>query len=454
MNIKEINNIFFVGIGGIGMSAIARYFNYFGKNVVGYDKTETVLTKTLSEEGVSIHYTDNITNIPTDFTPESCLVVYTPAIPFDHTELNYFRDNNYRLFKRSEILGILSKDEYTIGVAGTHGKTSVTTMTSHILKQSVVDCSAFLGGISKNYGTNFLLSENSEKHNIVVEADEFDRSFLQLSPKLALITATDADHLDIYGDERTIKKAFSEYAHRLVDGGIIIVKKGVDIDVPKNATRYSYALQDKADFYGKNIRIVNGVYVFDFVTPKSLVEGLVLGIPGLVNVENAIASLSLSWILGVTDDEMRKSLESYQGVERRFDVQIKNKNIVYIDDYAHHPEELKATINSVKELYKGKKISGIFQPHLFSRTRDFADGFAENLSLLDELILLDIYPAREEPIEGVTSDIIFKNVTTKKHSCTKDELLEYLKDRDFEVLITLGAGDIGAMVKDIKNLFN
>lgn len=452
MDINNIENIYFVGIGGIGMSAIARYFNHFGKNVAGYDRTETALTIKLVEEGISVHYDDNVEKIPVNFTTENCLVVFTPAIPKSHTELNYFIDKGYNLYKRSEILGLLSKNENTIAVAGTHGKTSVTTMTSHILKQSAVDCSAFLGGISKNYGTNFLLSENTDTHNIVVEADEFDRSFLRLFPKLSLITATDADHLDIYGDENTIKGAFSEFAHRLHDAGTIIVKKGLDVDTPTSAKRYSYSLNEEADFFAQNINIVNGAYQFDFVTPTGIIEKIVLGIPGLVNVENAIASLSLSWVLGVTPDEMRSSLASYQGVERRFDVQIKNEDLIYVDDYAHHPEELKATISSVKELYRGKKVTGIFQPHLYSRTRDFASGFAESLSQLDELILLDIYPAREEPIPGVTSELIFKDVTTVKHLCNKDDLLEYLNGKSFEVLITLGAGDIGAMVKDIKNM--
>lgn len=454
MNLNSFHNIYFLGIGGIGMSALARYFKTQAKHVAGYDRTPTTLTAELSNEGIDVHYDDSVENIPAIFKNKAdTLVILTPAIPRDHVEWNYLKNNGFTIHKRSEVLGAITQDKRTIAVAGTHGKTTVSTLISHIFKHSEFDCTAFLGGISKNYSTNLLLSAKSDY--MVVEADEFDRSFLQLYPWLAVVTSADADHLDIYGTVAQMKESFHSFILQIVPGGNLVIKLSVDLnkDVNKNISVYTYSLEDKADFYARNIQIKDGLYYFDAITPSGIWKDLCLGIPGQMNLENAVATIAAAILTGLDEATIRKALKSFSGVKRRFDFQVNNSQCVYIDDYAHHPEELRASINSVRKIYPGKKITGIFQPHLFSRTRDLADGFAASLGLLDELILLDIYPARELPIEGVTSALIFDKVKLKnKILCAKNELLELIKNRNIEVLLTLGAGDIDKMVRPIRDL--
>jgi UDP-N-acetylmuramate--alanine ligase len=455
MNIKEIHNVYFLGVGGIGMSAIARYFNALGKNVAGYDKVSKPLTDELIQEGIHIHFSDDISKIPIEFkNKENTLIIYTPAVPKKHTELNYFIDQGFEIKKRSEVLGMLSQEKRCIAVAGTHGKTTITTMISHLMRQSRMGCNAFLGGISKNYKTNYLLDKESKY--VVVEADEFDRSFLKLNPQKAIITAVDADHLDIYKDENDLKEAFKQFINQIHSRGKLIIKADLNFNIPqrKDIDIYTYSLNTNSDFKAENIRIENGLYVFDFVGICGRIDNLKLGLPGLLNVENAVAAIAMASLSGVHNDEIFNALGRFKGIQRRFDYQIYRENFVYIDDYAHHPEELKASISSAKELFKNKKITGIFQPHLYTRTRDFAEGFANSLDLLDEIILLDIYPAREEPIAGVTSKIIFDKIKNQnKTLCTKTELLEILKNKKPEVLMTLGAGDIDEFVEPIKKIF-
>lgn len=456
MDFKNIHNVYLIGIGGIGMSALARYFHHLGKNIAGYDRTATDLTAILEAEAMNIHYEDNISLIPKSFkNEETTLVIYTPAIPSDHTELNWFRNAGYNVKKRSEVLGIITKNKKGIAVAGTHGKTTVSTMIAHILKNSSEDCSAFLGGISKNYQTNLLLATYG--NNVVIEADEYDRSFLQLSPQVAVITAVDPDHLDIYGSYDEIKKAFTEFTSKIQKGGTLIVKSGIDILLYNGHfyNKYTYSLNSETDFFARNIRVENNKYIFDFVTPLgNIIKNITLNIPGIINVENAVAALSVGYISGVSEEKLKEAMRTFEGCYRRFDVQINTEHLVYIDDYAHHPAELKACIGSIKELYSDKKITGIFQPHLYSRTRDLAIEFAESLSMLDELILLDIYPARELPIEGVNAEMILKNVQLQnKTICKKENLLELLQTKKPEVLLTMGAGDISKYVEPIKQLF-
>ncbi|WP_321309838.1 UDP-N-acetylmuramate--L-alanine ligase [Marinifilum fragile] len=450
MKLEDFKNIYFVGIGGIGMSAIARYFHSIGKNVFGYDRTSTKLTGELIEEGIKITFEDDLDTIPNEFlNKENTLIVFTPAIPKDHQQLSYFRLNRFTIMKRSQVLGLLSDDLNGIGIAGTHGKTTVSTITAHIFNKSKMGCNAFLGGISRNYQSNLLLSKDSSW--VILEADEFDRSFLQLHPKIALITSMDADHLDIYGDKSELVKSFQEYAGQIKQDGILVHKKGLhleDIEVEK----YTYSLNEVADFYAKNLTLVEGFYQFDLVHPYGVFEKLKFSYPGKINVENAIGACSVAILGGVEEDEIRTALSSFEGVRRRFDYQIRKDNLVFIDDYAHHPKELKESISSVRDIYPNKKITGIFQPHLYTRTRDFAEGFAQSLSLLDEVILLDIYPARELPIEGVNSRMIMKNITVPVRICTKEELIGLLKQKDLEVLLTLGAGDIDKLVEPIKNM--
>ncbi len=456
MEIREIHNVYFLGVGGIGMSAIARYFNTLGKNVAGYDKVSKPLTLDLVNEGIQIHYNDDVKNIPDEFkNNENTLVVYTPAIPNNNSELGYFKSNGFQIKKRSEVLGILSQQKKCIAVAGTHGKTTISTMIAHFMRQSRMGCDAFLGGISKNYNTNFLVDSKSKY--IVVEADEFDRSFLKLNPQKAIITSVDADHLDIYSDENDLKDTFKQFVNQINAGGKLVVKAGIDLEIPKrdDIDIYTYSLNSDSDFKAENIRIENGLYVFDFVGIKGRIKNLILGLPGLLNVENVVAAISMATLSGVHNDEIFNAISKFKGIQRRFDYQIQRKDLVYIDDYAHHPEELKASIGSVKELYKDKKITGIFQPHLYSRTKDFAKEFANSLELLDEIILLEIYPAREEPIPGVTSEIIFNKINNKnKVLIKKTELLKELENRKPEVLMTLGAGDIDEFVEPIKNIYN
>lgn len=454
MNLEQIKNIYFVGIGGIGMSALARYFKSLGKNVAGYDKTETALTKELVKEGMQIHYSDCILDIPEEYRDKNnTLIINTPAVPKDHQEFTYFRENGFEIKKRAEVLGIISYAKDVLAIAGTHGKTTTSTIVSHLLKNSDIECSAFLGGISLNYHTNLLLSKKS--NYVVVEADEYDRSFLQLHPKAAIVTSMDADHLDIYGNYEEYKKAFHEFIGQIKEDGFLVVKKGLDIGNPSpNIKVFTYSLDEKADFYASNIHIQDGWYHFNLETPVGTIHNMKLGFPGLLNVENAIAASTMSILLGMKQTAIRQALETFKGVKRRFEYHIKTDNLVMIDDYGHHPEELRYTIESVKALYKGKRITGIFQPHLFSRTSDLMDEFASSLSLLDELILLDIYPAREKPIPGVTSEKLLSKVTiANKHCCNKNELVNFLKERPLpEVLILMGAGDIENSIVPIKKM--
>lgn len=445
--------IYFLGIGGIGMSNLARYFISKGHAVGGYDKTETPLTRALVEEGAEVHYDDNVSLISDVFkSKENTLVVYTPAIPSDHTEFLYYQDNGFEMHKRAQVLGEITKSSRALCCAGTHGKTTTSSMLAHILTQSHIGCSAFLGGILKNYGTNLLLSDKSDF--TVIEADEYDRSFHWLHPYMALITSTDPDHLDIYGTEEAYLESFEKFTSLIQPNGALVLKHNVKLS-PKTGESvkvYTYS-ESHGDFHAKNIKVGNGEIEFHFVTPDETIEGVKLGVPIRINIENSIGAMALAWMNGATADDLRYAMETFQGAKRRFDFHIKSDRIVMIDDYAHHPEELAASIRSVKELYEKKKVVGVFQPHLYSRTKDFAPEFANALSLLDELILLDIYPAREKPIEGVTSQIIYDRVTCPKTMCRKEELLDLLKERhDLEVLLTIGAGDIDQMLGEIKGV--
>ena len=451
--LDKIKNIYFLGIGGIGMSAIARYFNAKGYSVAGYDKTETELADKLRSEGIQVHFEDNTVFIPEDFkNPNYTLVVYTPAIPDDLTEYLFFKKNNFTIMKRSQILGAITKSQEAICIAGTHGKTTTTTMIAHTLHNSFFDCNAFLGGLSKNFESNLHLSNKSNL--VVVEADEFDRSFLTLAPQIAVVTATDADHLDIYGTYEEYLKSFEQFVALIKPGGALIMKNGLPIKpvVQEGVKIYTYSVE-KGDFHAENIKIANGKIIFDVVYPLGVLKGVDLGVPVYINIENAIATCAVSLLKGLSHEEIRKAIASFQGVARRFDFHIKQDNLVLVDDYAHHPNEVKASIESLRRLYSDKKLTGVFQPHLYTRTRDFADEFAASLSLLDEVLLLDIYPAREEPIEGVTSQIILDKVTAKeKRLISKDELLDYVRTHPIEVLATIGAGDVNLMLPQIKNI--
>jgi len=458
MQLINIKSVYFVGIGGIGMSALARYFHRIGCNVAGYDRTPTILTDELSQEGINIHFSDDIHEIaPLYKDVDSTLVVYTPAIPKDHKELNFFFDNGFEVKKRSQVLGLLTKAHKGLCVAGTHGKTTISTMVAHLLKQSKVDCSAFLGGVSQNYKTNYLFSKDSDF--VVLEADEFDRSFLQLSPYVALISAVDADHLDIYGEDSAVKASFNEFASLVKEGGVLLTKKEIDFKftIKESLRHLTYSISDSsADFYAKNIKLEDGLYIFDLVTPIEIYKGLKLGIPALVNVENAVGACAVAILSGVKYDEIKSSLSEFKGIRRRFDYRIKTDNLVLIDDYAHHPEEINATIKSVKALYPNKKITAVFQPHLFSRTNDFYKEFAQSLSVVDQLVMLDIYPARELPVEGVNSQMILNEVVIKEKSLSsKAELFNNIMKLDPEVLVMMGAGDIDKeidlIVKQLKN---
>ncbi|KAB2914196.1 MAG: UDP-N-acetylmuramate--L-alanine ligase [Bacteroidetes bacterium] len=458
MNAEGLKNIYFIGIGGIGMSALARYFKQLGKNVAGYDRTETELTRTLVREGIAVHYTDDINLVDAAVlaNPSQSAVVYTPAVPKDHKELNYLRDKGYTLYKRAEILGLITRETYTIAVGGTHGKTTTSCMVAHLLRHANIGCGAFLGGISANFNSNFVLPDaNAPEAITVTEADEFDRSFLHLSPNIAVITSMDADHLDIYGEHSSLLESFHLFAHKIKAGGTLFVRFGQPFNTQlEDATVLTYGLGDGADYYAANITINNGHYYFDLVTPTNAYTNLKLGMPGIHNVENAVAASSIALKMGVTEEQLRSGLAAFKGVKRRFEYIINREDFVYIDDYAHHPTELEAAIKSARQLYPGKKIMGVFQPHLYSRTRDFVDGFAHSLSLLDEVILLDIYPARELPIDGVTSEIIFDKITTAaKTLCTKDEFLAVIKNKQPEVLLTLGAGDIDQFVLPLQHLY-
>lgn len=450
---NKFNKYYFLGIGGIGMSALARYYNVKGFQVAGYDRTETKLTMDLKAEGIEICYNENVNHIPANFTnPKNTLIVLTPAIPQDHPQLQYFKDHNFTILKRAQVLGEITKLSKGICIAGTHGKTTTSTITAHLLYQSQVSCSAFLGGIANNYNTNLLLSKDSNL--VVIEADEYDRSFHQLSPYMAVITSADADHLDIYETPEAFRESFEHFTSLIRPGGALIMRQGINVNpkLQKGVKPYTYSMDEGGDFHAENIKIAKGEIHFDFVTPTDRIADVRLGVPVRINVENSVAAMALAWLNGVTAEELRVGISSFSGIYRRFNIVYKSEKTVYMDDYAHHPSELKASISSIKELYPGRKITGVFQPHLYTRTRDFADAFAESLSLLDELILLDIYPARELPIEGVTSEIILRNVKLEnKTLCSKENLLPLLKEKQLDVLVTFGAGDIDKFVPLIKN---
>ena len=455
INSKGYTNIYFIGIGGIGMSNLARYFLLKGANVGGYDRTESELTGKLTKEGALVHYEDNPLFIPVEFKDKAnTLVVYTPAVPTTHTELNYFRENNFAVVKRAQLLGEITKQSDAICVAGTHGKTTVSSMVAHLFKQSHIDCNAFLGGILKNYNSNLLLSEKS--NYTIVEADEYDRSFHSLQPHIAIVTSADPDHLDIYGTEEAYKESFEKFTSLIRPNGHLILKIDAKLTpkVNDSVKVWSYS-ETKGDFHAENIRIGNGEIIFDFVSPKGVIKDISLGVPVKINIENGIAAMAAAELSGATPVEMKAAMSSFMGVKRRFEFHLKNENIVYIDDYAHHPEELKAAIKSIKALYPDKKLTAIFQPHLYSRTRDFADEFAKSLSLADDIILLDIYPAREEPIEGVSSQIILDKITSpKKRLTVKSELLDLISKEHPEFVVTFGAGDIDRMVPHIKEILS
>jgi len=444
---------YFLGIGGIGMSALARYFHTKGFQVAGYDRTETKLTKELQAEGITVSFNENVSEIPFVYTkPENTLVILTPAIPANHPQLKYFQANNYSIQKRAQVLGDITRQSKGICIAGTHGKTTTSTIAAHLLYQSQVSCNAFLGGIANNYNTNLLLS--AESNLVVIEADEYDRSFHQLSPYMAVITSADPDHLDIYETADAFRESFEHFTSLIRPGGALVMRKGIDImpQLQKGVKLYTYSMNDGGDFTAENIRTVNGEIHFDFVTPNDRLSDVRLGVPVQINVENSVAAMALAWLNGVSFDELRTGISSFSGIYRRFNVVYKSDKIVYMDDYAHHPSELKASIASIRNLYPDRKIIGIFQPHLYTRTRDFASAFAEALSQLDELILLDIYPARELPIEGVDSELILRDVKLKnKTLCSKENLLPLLKEKELDVLVTFGAGDIDKLVPLIKD---
>ena len=454
-SIEKIKNVYFLGIGGIGMSALARYFKYTGKNVAGYDRTQTALTDTLQEEGIDVHFEDDIRNIPSKWNPAETIAVYTPALPDEHKELNWFKSQPIGLFKRAKVLGLIANEKSAIAVAGTHGKTTTSTMVANILNKTPEGCGAFLGGISKNFGSNLVLPKE-ESPWIVAEADEFDRSFLHLQPLLALVTSVDADHLDIYGDKARIVESFEKFISQIREEGKLVIKKGVELDTSKTKAQvFTYSLKDDTDFAALNLKLdeASGTYGFDLKTPDGIIANCRMEYPGLVNVENAIGAASLAWLAGVSANDLKAGIQDYQGVARRFDVRFRSEKKIYIDDYAHHPEELKAFISSVKALYPGKKVTGIFQPHLYSRTRDFAAEFAASLDLLDHAVLLPLYPAREEPIKGVSSEIIFDKMTLEaKQLVEKSDLEDLLRSDQNEIILTMGAGDIDRMVKPIVEL--
>jgi UDP-N-acetylmuramate--alanine ligase len=453
MEIKDIKAVYFVGAGGIGMSAIARYFLHQGMVVAGYDKTPSTLTAQLEKEGMLIHYQEDVEAIPEACRDAaSCLVIYTPAIPAEHQELQYFRQNGFDIQKRAQVLGTLTRQHKGLCVAGTHGKTTTSTMCAHIMHQSHLDCNAFLGGISKNYGTNYILSDSDY---VVIEADEFDRSFHWLSPYMSVITATDPDHLDIYGTKEAYLESFRHYTELIQPGGALIIHRDLEMQehLAEGVRRYDYALTE-GDFHAENIRIDNGEITFDFISPIENVPHVELGQPVPINIENGIAAMAMAQLAGCTAEELREGLKSYGGVDRRFDFKIKNDRQVLLSDYAHHPQEIYQSAKSIRELYKNRHITAIFQPHLYTRTRDFYKDFAEALSQLDEVILTEIYPARELPIEGVTSQLIYDNLRpgVEKQMVRKDDVLDLIKSRDFDVLIVLGAGDLDNQVPEMTEI--
>jgi len=444
MNLKNTHNVYFVGIGGIGMSALARYFKFNGKNVAGYDKTKTEITNALEALGIQVSTNDNVAEIPAEYlNKENTIIIYTPAVPSSHSELTYFRENGFNIYKRAEVLGLITRDTYCLGVAGTHGKTTTSSILGHLLAESEVNVTAFLGGIAENYNSNLILKGNEIT---VVEADEFDRSFLQLSPDVACITSTDADHLDIYGEKEALQDSFIEFTKCIKPNGKLFVQEDIQLDGIK------YGFKETSDYHIKNISIKDGAYVFDIVTPSKIVEDVRFYIPGRHNLLNGLVAFAMADIIGTPTDRLAKALGTFAGVKRRFSYQIKTEDFVFIDDYAHHPTELNALHQAVREMYPEKKVTAIFQPHLFSRTKDFADEFAESLSQFDEIILLDIYPAREKPMEGITSSWLLSKIKNdQKQLIAKEDLVNYIATIKTDVLLTVGAGDIGAEVEKIKN---
>lgn len=451
---KDIEGLYFVGIGGIGMSALALYFEKGGYSIAGYDRSESKISHSLTENGCVINYIDEVNILPELFRNVSfknkVLIVYTPAIPVENKILSFFRSNGYSIYKRSEILGELSSHTDTLAVAGTHGKTTVSTMIAHLLKQSKIDCSAFLGGISKNYDSNLLLGDS---RYTVMEADEFDRSFHRLSPLMAVVTSVDADHLDIYGDQETMIKAYNEFCAKIKIGGNLIVNKRIinEIVVPEGVNCFTYGLGTGCDFWSSDIKHTNDYYSFNFHSPSTTIEDLHFAFPGIINIENFTAAISVALMCGVTEQEIRKAVLLFQGVRRRFDIRVNIPGLAFVDDYAHHPEEIRACIMCMKEFFTGRKITGIFQPHLFSRTLDHAEGFAKILDELDEVILLPIYPAREKPIDGVSSEMIFNKMkSSQKRMMAKEDIPSKLNTASLDVLLTIGAGDIDSLVEPIE----
>ena len=449
-----MKSVYFVGAGGIGMSAIARYFLRQGMTVAGYDKTPSKLTEALEKEGMLIHYDEDVDKIPQECRdPEQTLVIYTPAIPAEHKELQYFRNGGFDIQKRAQVLGTLTREHKGLCVAGTHGKTTTSTMCAHIMHESSMDCNAFLGGISKNYGTNYILSDDSDY--VVIEADEFDRSFHWLRPWMTVITSSDPDHLDIYGTKEAYLESFRHYTTLIQPGGALIIHEGLEMkaDVQEGVRTYTYGT-DKGDFHAENIKIEKGEITFDFISPIENVRGVRLGQPVPINIDNGIGAMAMAQLNGCTPDELRRGMESYAGVDRRFDFALRNDKHVVLSDYAHHPKEIYQSAKSMKQVYHDRHITAIFQPHLYTRTRDFYKDFAEALSQLDEVILCDIYPARELPIPGVTSKLIYDNLApgVKKQMIKKEEVLDLVRSRDFDVLIVLGAGDLDNYVPEIANI--
>lgn len=452
MDLQHIKAVYFIGAGGIGMSALARYFLHMGRVVAGYDKTPTPLTRELVQEGIPIHYDEDVEAIPEACKDvQSCLVIYTPAVPETHKELAFFRRQGFEIQKRAQVLGTLTRSHKGLCVAGTHGKTSTSTMCAHIMHESHIDCNAFLGGISKNYGTNYILSSHSDY--VVIEADEYDRSFHWLRPWMTVITATDPDHLDIYGTKEAYLESFRHYTTLIQPGGALIIHTDLEMkaNVGANVRTFTYS-RDAGDFYAENIKIADGEISFDFVSPLENVPGVVLGQPVPINIENGVAAMAMAQLNGCTADELRAGMKTYLGVERRFDFQIRSNRHVLLSDYAHHPQEILQSAKSIRELYRDRKITAIFQPHLYTRTRDFYADFARALSMLDEVILCDIYPAREQPIHGVTSRLIYDQLApgVKKELIHKEDVLDWVRNHDSDVLIILGAGDLNDYVPQIK----
>lgn len=459
MEFNNIKSVYFLGAGGIGMSALVRYFLSEGKYVAGYDRTPTELTDRLIEEGAELHFEENVSLIPEECrNSENTLVIYTPAIPKGHCEWEFFKENNFVIKKRAEVLGIITREKMGVCVAGTHGKTTTSTMTAHLLHSSHIDCAAFLGGISKNYGSNLILSDKSRY--VVIEADEYDRSFLHLTPQIAVITSADPDHLDIYGNKENYLEAFALFTERIRENGYLILHEGLEVKPrpQKGVQCFTYG-RNSGDFHAENIRIGGGTIIFDYISPEQTIKDVELGVPMSINIENGIAAMAMAEICGATAQEIKAGMRSFAGADRRFDFRLREKDITVLSDYAHHPDEIKACARSLRELYDDKKITAIFQPHLYSRTKDFYKEFAKSLSIFDEVILLDIYPARELPIPGVTSELIFNLIENgvEKRICTKKEILQIVEEKkcSFEVLVSLGAGDlenyVPAIVEILKN---